>query len=145
MAIYVAICSIAGLVALPSLEALHPHLVVTIWGFALGLAVTHWFAFVMASHLVGQGRVTRADLELGLAQFVGAAVIAGLATVATLLFPEHLEIRAIGITLSAFIAAVAYQAIRSGGGTHWRAGRYAATALLAAMVVVELKLALSGK
>lgn len=143
MAIYVALCSLAALVALPSLQVLHPHLVATVWGFALGLAVTHWFAFVMASHLVGRGNVSRADLELGLAQFAGASVIAGLATIATVLFPERFELRAIGLTLGAFIAAVAYRAVRRGGGTHWRAGRYAALALVAAGAVIELKLRLS--
>ncbi|HEY9496397.1 MAG TPA: hypothetical protein VIR15_16215 [Intrasporangium sp.] len=45
MALYVAICLLAALFALPETAAGHLPVVGIIWGVSVGLAIAHWFAF----------------------------------------------------------------------------------------------------
>jgi hypothetical protein len=142
MAIYVTVCLLAAVIGLPGYYP-SDHPVPAIWGFVLGLAITHWFAFHTASRLIRGGRADRRDAQLAAAQFTGAALVAGLGSLAVVLAPERLELRVLALALGAFIAALVHHGIRSSGGSALRAGCYAAGALVAAIAVVELKHLLS--
>jgi hypothetical protein len=76
MALYVAICLVAALAALPDTEGSHAHLLGIIWGVTIGLAVAHWFAFRVATRRVCAGRYRRSDVQLAAAQLVGAGAVA---------------------------------------------------------------------
>ena len=89
MALYVAICLLAALIALPETEARHLPVVGIIWGVSAGLALAHWFAFRVSARLVGAGRVRGHDLESAAAQLLGAGAVAGLATLAVILMPAE--------------------------------------------------------
>src|SRR3954452_4312009 len=81
MALYVAICLLAALSIVTNAEVAHEHTVVKIiWGTTIGLALAHWFAFRLSARLVAAGAVRRTDAALAAAQFVGAAIVAVLAT-----------------------------------------------------------------
>src|SRR3712207_7586974 len=55
MALYVAICLLAALLALPDTITARSHLIGLIWGVTIGLAAAHWFAFRVSARLVGAG------------------------------------------------------------------------------------------
>ena len=71
MALYVAICLLAALTALPE-SAAHAKVTPLIWGVTVGLAVAHWFAFRVSARLVASGRLSSRDAALAGAQLVGA-------------------------------------------------------------------------
>ena len=77
MALYVAICLLAALIALPDTDAQHAHALQIIWGVTVGLALAHWFAFRMSARLVGSGDVRPHDVESAGAQLAGAAGVNG--------------------------------------------------------------------
>ena len=63
MALYVAICLLAALIALPERAVEHTSVLGVIWGITLGLAIAHWFAFRVSARLLGAGAVRQSDLE----------------------------------------------------------------------------------
>ena len=63
MALYVAICLLAALIALPERAVEHTSVLGVIWGIMLGLAIAHWFAFRVSARLVGAGAVRQSDVE----------------------------------------------------------------------------------
>src|SRR5512145_2782577 len=79
MALYVAICLLAALIALPGAGAAGVHVIGIIWGVSVGLALAHWFAFRVSARLIGAGRVRGHDLESAAAQLLGAGAVAVLA------------------------------------------------------------------
>jgi len=79
MALYVAICLLAALIALPERAVEHTSVLGVIWGITLGLAIAHWFAFRVSARLLGAGAVRQSDLESAGAQLLGAAGVAVLA------------------------------------------------------------------
>ena len=87
MALYVAICLLAALTALPE-SAAHTKITPLIWGVTVGLAVVHWFAFRVSARLVASGRLRPHDVELAGAQLVGAVGVALLASVPVVLLPR---------------------------------------------------------
>ncbi|MEB3970016.1 hypothetical protein OSH93_12875, partial [Mycobacterium ulcerans] len=54
MALYVAVCLLAALLALP--EAARHHLIGLIWGITIGLAAAHFFAFKISARLIGPAK-----------------------------------------------------------------------------------------
>ena len=68
MALYVAICLLAALIALPERAAEPTSMMGVIWGITLGLAIRHWFAFRVSARLVGAGAVRLADVRSAGAQ-----------------------------------------------------------------------------
>ena len=56
MALYVAICLMASLIAIPEIAAEHTNVMGLIWGVTLGLALAHWFAFRVSARMVGPAR-----------------------------------------------------------------------------------------
>lgn len=51
MALYVAVCLLAALIALPDRGAGHAPAFGVIWGVTVGLALAHWFAFRVSARL----------------------------------------------------------------------------------------------
>ena len=143
MALYVAICLLAALAALPE-SAAHAGVTPIMWGVTVGLAVAHWFAFRVSARLVGAGRVRSSDVESAGAQLAGAVGVALLASVPVVVLPESAELEGVGLLLAAFIAAVGYVVARGGGATRARSLLYAISALVLAAVIAELKNRLAG-
>ncbi|WP_051551801.1 hypothetical protein [Nocardioides sp. URHA0020] len=144
MALYIAICLLAALTALPDSKDLHAHGLGIVWGITLGLAVAHWFAFWMATRMVSAGEFDRESLGLAAAQLTGAAAVAVLASIPLLVLPDSIELNATELWLSAFVAVVGYLSMRWGGTSRVKATAYAGAVLLAAVVIVELKNWLAG-
>ncbi len=143
MALYVAICLLGALLALPE-DDVRPHSLQVVWGVTVGLAIAHWFAFRLSSQLVSAGAYRRSDVRLATAQLLGAAAVAGLSTVVILIFPERLEILAIELLLGGFVAVVAFVAARGGGTNRIRASLYALILLLLSVGLALLKNWLAG-
>ena len=107
MALYVAICLLAALLAVPE-DAAHTRVTGIIWGVTVGLAAAHWFAFRMSARLVGAGTIRSPDVRLASAQLLGAAVVAVLASVPVFLLPQSMEL---GTELTPQIDAAADEAL----------------------------------
>lgn len=142
MALYVAICLLAALVALPKTGA-RAHAIGIVWGVTVGLAVAQWFAFRVSARLVGAGSVPH-DIESAGAQLGGAAAVALLASIPVIFFPESVELELVGLVLATFIALVGFTVARGGGATRARALGYAFSVLVLAVAIAELKNRLAG-
>src|SRR3954462_2681580 len=106
MALYVSITLLATLTAVPS-DA-HLNELAIIWGTTIGLALAHWFAFVLAARLVGPvGDAGSIEREL-LAETFGAAGVARRRHIAVLVLPPHLQWQGARIAVAACIAVIAY-------------------------------------
>jgi hypothetical protein len=143
MALYVAICLLAALTALPESTA-HAGVTPIIWGVTVGLAVAHWFAFRVSARLVGAGRLRPHDVESAGAQLLGAVGVALLASVPVVLLPESAELEGVGLLLATFIALAGYVVAREGGAARARSLLYATAVLVVAVVIAELKNRLVG-
>lgn len=143
MALYVAICLLAGFAALPETDA-RAHVLQIIWGVTVGLAVAHWFAFRMSARLVGAGRVRPHDVQSAGAQLAGAAGVALLASVPVIVFPESVELELVELLLAGWIAVVGFAVARGGGATRARALVYALSVLVLAVAIALVKNVLAG-
>ena len=144
MALYVAICLLAALVAIPEGGEAHARVLGIVWGVTVGLALAHWFAFRVSSRLVGAGTVRAHDLEAAGAQLGGAVVVAVIATVPVLLFSDDLELRLAVYVLAGFISRVGYAVARGAGAGRPRAVVYAALVLAVGLAIAVLKNVLAG-
>lgn len=143
MALYVAICLLAALIATPEAGA-HAHIIRIVWGVTVGLALAHWLAFRVSARLVGGGAVRSHDVQSAGAQLLGAAGVALLATIPVLLSPEPFELVLVEFLLAAFISVVAFAVARGGGPARARALVYALIVLVLAVVIASLKNGLAG-
>src|SRR4051794_11711927 len=100
MALYVSITLLAALTATDRNDP-HLNVLALIWGTTVGLALAHWFAFTLASRLVGpiEGPAT-AEKEL-LAEMTGAVGVAAVATLVVVVLPTHLEWEGARFTVAA--------------------------------------------
>lgn len=144
MALYVAICLLAALIAVSDDAVSHVDTFAIVWGTTVGLAVAHWFAFRVSARLVASGVVRRHDAEAAGAQVAGAAVVAVLATVPILLLSRSIELEVVRYVLAIFIAVVGYAVARAGGATTVRSIAYAACVLVIAVLVAVTKNLLAG-
>lgn len=139
MALYVSITLLAALTVTEDGGTAHLPVLEVVWGTTIGLALAHWCAFSLASHLVGSSTNWRSlDREL-LAQLAGAGVIAGVATLAVIVFPTNLEWAGARFSVAACVGIVAYEEIRTLGGSRGRAIKVAIIALLLAESVATVK------
>ncbi len=143
MALYVAICLLGALLALPEDEVRSRSLPV-VWGVTVGLAAAHWFAFRLSTRLVTAGAVGRLDVAIATAQLLGAAAVAVLASIVILIFPERLEVVATELALATFVALVGFVAVRGGGTSRVRALLYALVLFVFAVGLALLKNWLTG-
>jgi hypothetical protein len=142
MALYLAICLLAALVVASESTA-EEHVFEIVWGTTVGLALAHWFAFRVSARMVAAGTIRRQDALLAMAQLLGAAADALLATVPVLIFPASVELDVVEFALACFIALVGYALARSAGARRRRSIAYGASLLVAAGIVVVVKVALS--
>ena len=142
MALYVAICLLAALAAVTESTA-ENHVFEIVWGTTVGLALAHWLAFGVSARLVAAGQIRRRDAQAVVAQLLGAAAVALLATVPVLIFPASVELDVVELVLACFIAFVGYAVSRSSGANRVRSLVYGATLLIVAGFVVVVKIALS--
>ena len=122
MALYVAVCLLAGLTVASDQHVEELNVVAVVWGTTLGLAIAHWFAFRMSSRLAAGGRVRRRDVEVSAAQLGGAAAVGVLATIPVVLFSESNELDAVRLVLAGFVGVVGFTVARSSGASKPRAG-----------------------
>jgi hypothetical protein len=144
MALYVAICLLAALIALPDSGVGQASALGVIWGVTVGLALAHWFAFRVSARLVGAGRLSAHDVESAGAQLAGAAAVALLASVPVVLFPETSELDLVRLVLAGFVALVGFAVARGGGANRGRATVYALAVLGVAVAIAWLKNSLAG-
>jgi hypothetical protein len=142
MALYVAICLLAALIAVP--EGAHPHVTGIIWGVSLGLALAHWFAFRVSSRWVGGGDVRAADVRSGGAQVAGAAGVALLAYVGVLIAPPSIELEAVQGLLAGLIACSGFAVARGAGAGRVQSAVYAGAVLVVAVAIAVVKNYLAG-
>jgi hypothetical protein len=142
-ALYVAICLLAALIALPETGRAHAHVIRIIWGVSVGLAVAHWFAFRVSARLVSAGSIRRQDVETAGTQLAAAAAVALLASIPVFLLPASADLAAVEL-LAGFIGSVGFAVARSSGATHARALVYALAVLVLALLVAGLKNGLAG-
>ena len=144
MALYVAICLLAALIALPESAVEHTDLAGLVWGVTVGLALAHLFAFRLSARLVGAGAVRREDVESGGVQLLGAAAIALPASVVVLLLPTSAELEVVELLLAGFIALTGFAVARGSGAGLLRSLVYAAAMLVVAVLIAVLKNVLAG-
>ena len=143
MALYVAICLLAALIALPEPGA-GIHVAGIIWGVTIGLAVAHWFAFRVSARLVGAGQVRQHDVESAGAQLAGAATVAILASIPVIVFSQDTELLLVELVLAGFIAVVGFAVARGSGAGRTRATIYAVFVLVLAVAIAVLRNVLAG-
>ncbi|HUW04610.1 MAG TPA: hypothetical protein VMW08_19835 [Acidimicrobiales bacterium] len=145
MALYVAVCLLAALtVVAESADQGHVEVFGIVWGTTVGLALAHWFAFRVSARLVGAGAVDRRDVEISVAQLLGAAAVAILCTIPIAVSSPTAELDAVRLLLAGFIALVGYQVARSNGSPARRAVIYAVAVLLVGLIIAMTKNVLSG-
>jgi hypothetical protein len=144
MALYVAVCLLAGLVVVPESAADDGHLLELVWGLTVGLALAHWFAFRLSTRLVGEGRIGSSDAELAGAQLGGAAVVAVVVTVAIVVAPPSAELLAAELVLAGFLGLTGFAVARGGGAGRLPAILYAVAVVVVAAAVAVVKNVLAG-
>jgi hypothetical protein len=144
MALYVSICLLAALIALPESQVTRGQVIGIIWGVTVGLAAAHWFAFRVSARLVGDGSIREHDLELAAAQLAGAAAVALLVSIPVLILPPSVELQFAQFELAAFIALVGYAVARRGGARRARAFAYSLAMLAVGVGIAALKNVLAG-
>jgi NCAIR mutase (PurE)-related protein len=145
MALYVAVCLIAALVAVDE-DADHGQVraLAVIWGTTIGLAVVHLFAFRLASRLTAPGGIQRADLELAVAQIAGAAAVAVVVSIPVVLLPTSVEFDVARIELALLIAMAGAAVSRQNGAGVARSLWFGAAMLALALAAATLKNVLSA-
>ena len=152
MALYVSITLLATLAVLPGghgeeaadAGVAGARLLGVIWGTTIGLALVHWYAFNIASRGVREGRRTRDDAVLGLAQLAGAAVVAVAATVPVLVFDDEHHLTGSIWAPAAIVGVVGYLTGRAAGRGRGRAVLVGGAVLAAGLGVALVKLLLAG-
>lgn len=144
MALYVAICLIASLIAIPESAVAQTNVMGIIWGITLGLAIAHWFAFRVSARMVGAGTVRSSDIELAGAQLLGAAGVASVVSLGVLLLPDSAELEGAEFLLAALISLIGFGVARGAGASLLRAVAYSLAVLACAVTIAALKNLLAG-
>lgn len=117
--------ALALLIALSAGEDSAPHtkldVLIVVWATTLGLALTHWFAMIVASRLVSDRSVHISPLESVISQTVMALVVATLATATVLMLSTRFDRLGARVAAVLFIGALAlFETRRSGLSTAQR-------------------------
>lgn len=143
MALYVAICLLAAMIAAPEKDE-HAHAIGIVWGISIGLVLAHLFAFRLAARLVSPGALDAEDARLAGAQLGGGVAVALLATIPVILLPTHREITWAEVVLAALIAAAGYAVARRGGAHRITTMVYGLVMLAVAIGIALVKNHLAG-
>ena len=144
MALYVGIVLAAEFVAVAEQAVDEPSTIAVIWGSALGVAIAHVFAFNLAARLFAGGRVAPGTRSAAWAQLAAAATVALVVTVPFAFLSLGPALDASGFLLAALIGITAYVASREAGAGRVRSLVDGMLVLAIAMVVVSVKVGLSG-
>jgi hypothetical protein len=144
MTLYISVVELAELAALRggSVNVTEDHLIELVWGTAAGLALAHWFAFVVVSHAAADGRIPRGDVYVGATQFAAAAAVSLVCSVAIVLSDGNL--RAAGLAPALIIAASGFWVARASGRSRLLAFVVAVAVLLVGIGVAVVKSNLVG-
>lgn len=145
MILYVSIVLLATVAALPAdygdAAAAggggEPPLVVIVWSTSIGLALAHWFAFVVGAAGFRAGKLHRHEWELATAHVAGAMIVALSTTIPIVVTDEISDVRAAAFAPAVFIGFAGYRVARS-------AGRSAGASLVAGVIGLLLGLAVAG-
>jgi hypothetical protein len=152
MVLYLSVVLLAALSVLPDdygqrvAEGRHggPTVLVIVWGTTVGLALAHWFAFRLATSALGDGKPSRHDVSLGVAQVLGAGVVAVVTTVAVVLAPPESEVGAAMFVPAAFIGIAGFGVARAAGRSNGRSLAFGVVVLVIGLLVAALKAWLAG-
>ena len=144
MALYVAVCLLAALIALSPRDIEHARALELLWGTTVGLALAHLFAFSVASRLVTGGSFHRRDSLIAVSQLAGAAGVAVIASLPIVVLPASSEFDVARIDVAAMIGAVGYLTAREGGAGRMRSAVGAVVVLVVAASIALVKNALIG-
>lgn len=140
MALYVAVCLLAALIALgDSDEEHHVRAIALVWGTTIGLALAHLFAFRLAARWIAGGTLSAHDSAAALAQLAGAAAVAVLATIPIVLFGPSLEFDLVRLLLAVLIGGAGFAATRRSGASMTRSLTASLIVLLVAVAVAVAK------
>jgi hypothetical protein len=143
MALYVAVCLLAAAIAVPD-HSQHAHAIGIVWGISIGLVLAHLFAFRVSARLVGGGRLRQEDLRSALAQLLGGAAVAALATLPVVLLPTSQEVPWLERTMAALIGLAGYGVARRVGARRTPSIVYALVIVALAVAVASVKNLLAG-
>lgn len=145
MALYVSVTLLATLTALAEqADQGHVRILAVVWGTTVGLALVHWFAFVVSASVFGGGGTTRHDHLVSLAQLGGAGAVAVVGTLPVVVLSPTAELDTVRLFLAALVAAAGYAVGRTRGASRARASVTAAAVLVVALAVAVAKNVLSG-
>jgi hypothetical protein len=145
MALYVAVCLLAALIALGDrAEEHHVRAIALVWGTTIGLALAHLFAFRLAAKWISGGTLTEKDTAAALAQLAGAAGVAVIATIPIVLFGPSIEFDLVRLVLALLIGGAGFGAARSAGASTVRAALAGVSVLAVAVAVAVAKNYFSG-
>jgi hypothetical protein len=142
MGLYVSITLIAALTLATGDHTPEVDVLAIVWGTTVGLALAHWFAFVLAARIVGpapDGTPVGRQLVVQLGAALAVAVIA---SVPVLLLPDDLERAGARFAAAGCIAVVAFVGSRSFGASKRRSLGAAVVALALGLLVAGIKQAL---
>jgi hypothetical protein len=142
MALYVSITLLGALSLTTTDKTDDVDVLFIVWGTTVGLALAHWFSFSLAVRLLDPMADDPGVKEQALAQLVGAALVAAVASVPVLLLPPDLERLGARVAAAGCIGYVAYGETRNYGGSKARAISVAGVALVLGLVVAGVKHAL---
>ena len=145
MALYVAVCLLAALIALGDpAEEHHVRAIGLVWGTAVGLALAHLFAFRLAARWISGGTLTAGESAAALAQLAGAVFVAAVATAPIVLFGPSLEFDIVRLVLAALIGGTGFAAARGAGASRARSVLAGVVVLLVAVAVAVTKNYIGG-
>jgi hypothetical protein len=140
-ALYVDLVLLAGLVVVPADQLPTGRVVAPlVLGTAAGLLAAHWLAFRLAVQVTTAGTWHKAASQEAAAQLAGGLGVAALAALPFLVLPVDLALRGALLALAAPPAAAGLAIGRLRGRSWALSAVVAAVALLAAAVVVALKI-----
>jgi hypothetical protein len=144
MVLYISVVELAELAALraANVHVSEDQLIELIWGTAAGLALAHWFAFVLVTDAVRRGRIGRDDVLLGIGQFFAAGAVSLLCSVA--IVGSGGSARAAAIVPALIIGASGYWVARAAGRSRATALLIGAMVLTVGMLVAVIKSNLLG-
>ncbi len=145
MTLYVSIVLLATLSALPadygdpatSTGSSEPPLVVIVWSTSIGLALAHWFAFVVGAAGFRGGKLHRQEWELATAHVAAAVMVALSTTIPIVVTNQISDVRAAAFAPAIFIGFAGYRVAKS-------ADRSTGASLLAGAIGLVLGLAVAG-
>ena len=143
MALYVTIVLLATTSLLTDGDTHDIGILAVVWGESFGLAVAHFFAFVLAVHLVN-GEAAPHEWRTAREQLGGALSVATICTIPVFVVPESAELDVVRITLAVVLALAGYAAARTKGASQRRSIIIGAVVLVGGLTIALVKNLIGG-